>query len=460
MSELPGNWHLGMMSDVGVDRDSIVDGPFGSNLKISDYIDDASNGIPVLTTKNLRGDYSDSSVRFISQKKFVELQRSQVNPGDILVAKIGSVGKTGIYPKGAKTAIIPANLLRITVREEIEMKYVYYYVNSPRLQNLIKSISTATAQPAFNVTKFRKLPIPLPPRPEQKRIVAKIEELFSDLDKAIESLKKAQAQLKTYRQAVLKYAFEGRFTGEWRDRQNSGSSGIELKRLIHRQREELKDKKTKAISTLTSEELDELPSLPHSWCWCKLGELTRSVKDGPHYSPKYVEKGIPFITGGQVRPEGVDFSSAKQISKELHDQLSQRCKPAIGDILYTKGGTTGIARVNTYDIEFNVWVHVAVLKIIPIVNPFYLQHALNSDHCYRQSQKYTHGVGNQDLGLTRMILISVPVCPLEEQEQVVSEIDKRLSLVTNLENAILESLEKAEATRQSILKKAFEGRLV
>jgi type I restriction enzyme S subunit len=128
--------------------------------------------------------------------------------------------------------------------------------------------------------------------------------------------------------------------------------------------------------------------------------------------------------------------------------------------LYTKGGTTGIARVNTYDSDFNVWVHVAVLKTIKSIYPFYLQHVLNSYHCYRQSQKYTHGVGNQDFGLTRMILITLPICSFSEQQAVVREIETRLSVCDKIEQDIQENLGKAEALRQSILKKAFEGKLL
>lgn len=184
--ELPDSWHYAKLEDIGYGENAIVDGPFGSNLKVSDYIDDCKNGVPVLTTKNLEGDYSEKRVRYISQQKFDQLKRSEVNPGDILVAKIGSIGKTGIYPVGMKTAIIPANLLKITVTSSVEFKYVYFYLNYLRLQQFIKLISTATAQPAFNVTKFRKLPIPLPPKCEQHRIVAKIEALFSELDKGIE----------------------------------------------------------------------------------------------------------------------------------------------------------------------------------------------------------------------------------------------------------------------------------
>jgi type I restriction enzyme, S subunit len=140
--------------------------------------------------------------------------------------------------------------------------------------------------------------------------------------------------------------------------------------------------------------------------------------------------------------------------------LSSRCKPDLEDILYTKGGTTGIARVNTYNIDFNVWVHVAVLKTVNSVLPFFVQHALNSPFCYKQSQEYTHGVGNQDLGLTRMINIILAVCNKDEQEIVVQEIESRLSICDQLETTIEENLQRAESLRQSILKQAFTGKLV
>ncbi|MBK8080632.1 MAG: restriction endonuclease subunit S [Saprospiraceae bacterium] len=200
-----------------------------------------------------------------------------------------------------------------------------------------------------------------------------------------------------------------------------------------------------------------MPKLPNGGAWVKLGEILWSVKDGPHYSPKYQAHGIPFISGGNIRPNEIDFKNVKYISQELHDELSRRCKPMKMDVLYTKGGTTGIAKVNDYDIEFNVWVHVAVLKAIPSINPYYLQHALNSNHCYKQSQKYTHGVGNQDLGLTRMILITLPVYTLEEQQVIVSELESKLTVCNKIEETISQSLLQVEALRQSILKKALRG---
>ena len=195
--------------------------------------------------------------------------------------------------------------------------------------------------------------------------------------------------------------------------------------------------------------------LPDGWTWATLGQIALSIKDGPHYSPHYTDTGVPFISGGNVRPEGIDFSSTKFISPELHAELSRRCKPARGDLLYTKGGTTGIARVNTYLHEFNVWVHVAVIKLSKQVSPFYVQHALNSPHCYRQAQAYTHGVGNQDLGLTRMIWITIPLPPTAEQDRIVAEVDRRLSIVREIEAEMHGCEVRAERLREVALSRLF-----
>jgi len=204
----------------------------------------------------------------------------------------------------------------------------------------------------------------------------------------------------------------------------------------------------------------DLPDLPKGWCWTTLGQLAWLVKDGPHYSPDYVDEGIPFITGGHVRPEGVDFESAKRISPELHAELCTRIEPKLGDILYTKGGTTGIARANTYERAFNVWVHVAVLRLAKLIDPLYVQNALNSPWCYAQSQRYTHGVGNQDLGLTRMVNITLPLPPLAEQARINTAVALATSVILHAEEATRSAVVRSNALRQSVLKWAFEGKLV
>ena len=335
------------------------------------------------------------------------------------------------------------------VTELVLPKYIYY-----RMQIINFDHST---HKRYWIQQYSKIRVSVPPLSEQERIVSRIEELFSQLDAGVETLKKTKAQLAVYRQAVLKEAFEGRLTEEWRK-----SNGTTRQGLVRQAREKrdiaLARRKLKPLKYEWKDDVI-LPSIPHEWEYTQIGDIAWSIKDGPHYSPEYSEEGIPFITGGNVRPSGVDFQSAKRISLDLHKEFCKRCCPEKGDMLYTKGGTTGIARVNTYDQEFSVWVHVAVIKFVDSVLPEYFQHVLNSPLCYQQSQKYTHGVGNQDLGLTRMINIIFPICSIEEQKQIVANLESRLSVCDSIEQTVDAALQQAEAMRQSILKDAFEGRL-
>lgn len=178
---------------------------------------------------------------------------------------------------------------------------------------------------------------------------------------------------------------------------------------------------------------DEIPfDLSDSWEWVTLGQIILSVADGPHYSPQYQSHGIPLISTRNISSGKLDLSSAKYVTQEVYNELCKRCKPKKGDVLYSKGGTTGIAAVNDSDIEFNVWMHVAVLSLGKNLNPHYLAIALNSPHCYVQSQHYTHGTSNRDLGLTRMVKIALPLPPINEQARIVKQVEMILPMVKSM----------------------------
>lgn len=371
--------------------------------------------------------------------------------GDILIvcdgSRSGLVGRAIKGYVGSTLAKLSASVLR--------NDYLYYFIQGKYA--LLNTRKKGSGTPHLNQELLKQQKLIVPDFDEQERIVARIEELFSQLDAGVETLKKTKAQLALYRQAVLKEAFEGRLTEEWRR-----SNGITKDCFVRLSREKRDSALIyRKLKPLKYEWKDDviLPDIPQEWEYTQIGDVAWSIKDGPHYSPEYSEEGVPFITGGNVRPTGVDFQSAKRISLKLHEELCKRCHPQKGDMLYTKGGTTGIARVNTYDQEFSVWVHVAVIKYVDSVLPEYFQHVLNSPLCYQQSQKYTPGVGNQDLGLTRMINIIFPICSIEEQKQIVASLESRLSVCASIEQTVDAALQQAEAMRQSILKEAFEGRL-
>ena len=170
------------------------------------------------------------------------------------------------------------------------------------------------------------------------------------------------------------------------------------------------------------------PRVPAGWNVVPLRRVIHSAIDGPHFSPSYQDSGIPFISARNVKVDRWSLSDAKYISEADYNQFCKRVVPRLGDVLYTKGGTTGIARVVDLEFPFQVWVHIAVLKPKrDVVLPHYLAMALNSLRCYEQSQLYTRGATNQDLGLNRMKAIVLPVpTSLSEQESAVREANARI----------------------------------
>lgn len=171
------------------------------------------------------------------------------------------------------------------------------------------------------------------------------------------------------------------------------------------------------------------PLLPKDWRALTLRRVITSAIDGPHFSPTYRDTGIPFLSARNVKVDRWNLDDAKFISKKDYVEFSKRVQPAIGDVLFTKGGTTGVARVVDLSFPFQVWVHIAVLKVkTDLIDPNYLAICLNSHRCYEQSQLYTRGATNQDLGLGRMKDIVLPVPrDLAVQRELMASLQKEVA---------------------------------
>ena len=165
------------------------------------------------------------------------------------------------------------------------------------------------------------------------------------------------------------------------------------------------------------------PKVPVHWNVMPMRRVVTRVVDGPHHSPDYLDQGIPFLSARNIKVGRWSLEDVKFISQSDYDIFCQRVKPEVGDVLYTKGGTTGVARAVDLDYPFQVWVHVAVLKPRKDrVLPRYLAVTLNTPRCYEQSQLLTRGATNQDLGLGRMKEIVLPVPPLSDQSKIIERV--------------------------------------
>ena len=188
---------------------------------------------------------------------------------------------------------------------------------------------------------------------------------------------------------------------------------------------------------------------PMSWRESTIGKECYYIKDGPHKSLKDIGKengGHPFISVRNIVNGYIDFDSAKYISDDDFNDAIKKCHPEKGDILYSKGGTTGIAKLIDVDEPFANWVHVAVLKFDKsILNGIFFEKMLNLDYCYQQSQLLTKGIANRDLVLSAMAQINIYVPPLDLQTQFadfVQQVDKSrfITLKENKESEFYDKL--------------------
>lgn len=289
---------------------------------------------------------------------------------DVLVAKI-----TPCYENGKMAIVEIPNELGFgstefhvfrPYKEKIIPKFLFYFLDSPLIRRLgAKNMTGSAGQKRVPIKFFRNLQIPLPSIEEQKRIVRKLDEAAALRQKR----KEAVVLLDDYLKAVFLEMF------------------------------------------------GDPSSNPKNWEETSLGEACYSIKDGPHVSPNYVENGVPFISVNNII-KGWDFTKVRYISEVDHREFTKKSKPEKGDVLYTKGGTTGFAKYIDLDIEFSNWVHLAVLKFDKTkLNGIFLERMLNTDFCYRQSQAYTRGIANRDLVLGQMKKIKIYLPPLAMQEQ-------------------------------------------
>ncbi|MBN1969080.1 MAG: restriction endonuclease subunit S [Candidatus Delongbacteria bacterium] len=399
---------------------------------------------------------------------------------DILIVWDGA--RSGLIGRGIAGAI--GSTLAKIYTYFLDKSLVYYFLLSQ--YKYLNTNTKGVGIPHLDPKILWEIAFPLPPLPEQHRIVAKIEQLFSELDKGIESLKKAQAQLKVYRQSVLKHAFEGKLTEEWRkeNQDKLKSADILLEEIktvrIEKYEEDLlkwkedcknattkgekkpaKPRKPDELPPLTQDELKELPELPSGWCWGKLGDIADKITDGEHFRPKTVENGVYFLSAKDIQDNHIDFSNPLFITKEDSIKFRKRCNPEKNDILIvSRGATVGRMCVVKTDELFCLLGSVILLKINYLLSSNYFNYSIKSPFLQKKLLGLSGSTAQQAIYLRDLIDINIPFPSLPEQNQIVKEIESRLSVCDNMEKSIEQSLKQAELLRQSILKKAFSGKLV
>ena len=480
--KLPKKWILVTLEDILLSLES------GGRPKGG--VKNIKEGVPSIGGEHLthNGEFDFSNVRYIPKEFYENMKRGKIKRYDVLVVKDGATtGKTSFVSDSFpfKEAAVNEHVFILRTIERVSLpKYLFFWLLSPFGQNSVKENFQGTAQGGINTLFVKNYKIPLPPLAEQQRIVAKIEELFTRLDASVEALKKAKEQIRRYRQAVLKYAFEGKLTEEWRKSFELSILNDELKQnsplktqhstfttknyepatvLLERIKEERKKKLGKKYRELPPIDTSELPELPKGWVWVRLREIANDINPGfPSGKHNKDNMGIPHLRPMNINFKGkIDLSNIKYIQPEKEfDKLIR------GDILFNNTNSPELLGKTCYIKENTNWAYSNHMTRIRVngsfVNPAWVSYCLHTlflNGFFKLN--CTHHVNQASINTTFLSeRVYIPFPPLAEQQQIVEEIERRFSVVDEVEKAIDNNLKQAERLRQSILKRAFEGKLV
>lgn len=256
------------------------------------------------------------------------------------------------------------------------------------------------------IQQYSKIKVQIPSIPRQETILLKIEELFSELDKGVETLITIKKQLEVYRQAVLKNAFRN-------------SQRI------------------------------------------KTNEVCVHITDGDHMPPPKAQVGIPFVMISNIKGNQIDWENTHFVDSDYYSQIGEKRTPCIGDVLYTVTGSFGIPVLVDFNQKFCFQRHIALLRPNTSISQKFLYYALQTPDVLQQAAHRATGTAQKTVGLAVLRDLDIPFEEgLHEQNHIVSRIESQLSLYDSILKTVNSALEQADTMRKSILKQAFEGRLI
>jgi type I restriction enzyme S subunit len=429
LHQLPKGWTWTQL-------DEIAEIILGQSPPSSTY-NESGNGLPFYQGK------LEFGKTYPTPKKWCGAPKKIAEKGDVLISVRAPVGPTNICPE---KSCIGRGLAAIRGLGGIEAFFILYLIRT--FENVLVRKGTGTTFDAVSGDQLRNFEIPLPPLSEQGRIVAKVEELFTNLDAGVEGLRKVKAQLKRYRQAVLKYAFEGKLTEEWRKtHKNQLEPATKLLERIKQERK--KDPKYKELPPI---DVFNPVELPENWTWTRLGEVV--FLSNERYNPTISEDerfvGLEHIQSGTGKLLGFGKSSETRSTKNRFKQ---------GDLLYGKLRPY-LNKVWVANFNGVCSTDILVFQKNDFISNEYLAACLLNQSFVEYTNQHMSGVQHPRVSYQILSQYIVPLPPLLEQLEIAEEVQRSFSVADEVERATEQNLKKAEFLRQSILKVAFEGKLV
>ena len=452
--DLPQGWVLAAIEDMVGNGGLFSDGDW---VETKDQ--DPTGDVRLIQLADIGdGSYRDRSNRFLTRKKAVQLKCTFLTENDVLIARMPDpLGRACIFPGDPKDSVTVVDVCIVRTGESgVNHRWLMFATNSLAIRTAIASLQSGSTRKRISRKNLGRILYPVSPLAEQKRIVAKIEELFTKLDAGVEALKKIKAQIKRYRQAVLKHALEGKLTAEWRQgHKGELEPASKLLEKIAKEQEKATKGKAKKLPPLDT---SKLPEVPEGWAWARTKEIGEVVTGTTPSKkrPEYYGDDFPFYKPTDLNAGYYVRHSADNLSKKGLEKT--RLLPQESTLVTCIGATigkTGFIRVEgASNQQINAVIPEAGLL------PEYLYFICVSPQFQKSILDNASATTLPILNKGRFELLALPIPSFAEQQQIVQEVERHFSIADQIEQTIDQGLKQSDRLRQSILKKAFEGKLV
>ena len=378
--------------------------------------------IACLRTANIQEELELEDLLYVNKRYTKGNEAKLVKKDDIIMSSANSrelVGKVSYVYDVNEPMTFGGFVLNIRAKK-ILSKYLFYMLRFEFLSGRFMSESTQTTNIAnINTTTLGNYCFPLSPLAEQQQIVEQIESLFAKLDEAKEKIQGVIANNKMYKQSILRKAFNGEFTNEWR--------------------------KMNHISKNTWEEKT-------------LSSVCKSIFDGDHMPPPKADIGVNFLVISNINTGYLSFENTRYVTQEYYDNLTETRKPEKGDVLYTLVGSYGIPVVVDSNHPFCFQRHIGLLKPNTI-DTYYLWYQLQSQEFFDKATTIANGTAQLTVPIKGLRQLTIKCPTIEEQKEIVRVLDRTLEKYKQVKESAEFVIQQIDLMKKSILAKAFRGEL-
>jgi type I restriction enzyme S subunit len=437
--------------------------------------------IPWVSPKDMKRLEIEDAEDHITSEAVAESSAKMIPAGSLLFVTRSGILEHTLPTAAAKVDLtINQDLKALTPHGNADTAFLLHYTRAVALPILRACSKDGTTVASLESERLYNYPVPVPPLPEQRRIVDKIEELFSNLHAGVVSLKTARRQVDRYRQSVLQAAVEGRLTADWRQSHDPEPAEELLERILEERRAQWEkryrwrryDSKGKEppggwkdrYKPPGSADPEELSDLPPSWTWVPFEQISLLDSGKAFKSKNFRDEGMPLLRGANVAPghlkwDDTQYWPADDVAKYEHLLINE------GDVILAMdrpliSSGLKIARAKKTDIPCLLVQRVARFKpMLEDLTP-YLYLVCNTQRFIQHLSEGQTGTQIPHVSKKGIRAFHIPLPPLAEAKQIFAEVERLLSVADDTVATIDRELQRAERLRQSILKQAFSGKLV